>query len=179
VSTRVEINRKQLKAQLPAVHLPQGLIQAIVNLTVDSLIESERYDSRSERILLDADFDGDRYLLVKMPRARARAQVALSPRELEIVRMVAQGHSNKIIADVLNISSWTVCTHVRRIFAKLGVGSRAAMVAQLLECGISPAQVPVRPHPGLDNSSSEMAWNQDLRSPCDTADSRLSRRVRG
>ncbi|MGZ4888901.1 MAG: LuxR C-terminal-related transcriptional regulator, partial [Candidatus Angelobacter sp.] len=37
------------------------------------------------------------------------------------------------IADVLNISSWTVCTHVRRIFAKLGVGSRAAMVAKTME----------------------------------------------
>jgi DNA-binding CsgD family transcriptional regulator len=51
------------------------------------------------------------------------------------VRMVAKGHPNKVIADVLNISSWTVCTHLRRIFAKLGVGSRAAMVAQLLESG--------------------------------------------
>ena len=47
--------------------------------------------------------------------------------------MVAQGHPNKIIADVLNISAWTVCTHLRYMFAKLGVGSRAAMVAQLLE----------------------------------------------
>jgi len=39
---------------------------------------------------------------------------------------------------VLNIISWTVCTHLRRIFAKLGVGSRAAMVAQLLENGTLP-----------------------------------------
>ena len=63
----------------------------------------------------------------------ARSQ--LSPREREIVRMVAQGHANKIIADYLGISAWTVCTHLRRIFAKLGVGSRAAMVAKLLETG--------------------------------------------
>ncbi len=49
--------------------------------------------------------------------------------------MVAKGHPNKVIADVLNISSWTVCTHLRRIFAKLGVGSRAAMVARMLEIG--------------------------------------------
>jgi DNA-binding CsgD family transcriptional regulator len=49
--------------------------------------------------------------------------------------MAAQGHPNKVIAAVLNISSWTVCTHLRRIFAKLGVGSRAAMVARLLEVG--------------------------------------------
>ena len=38
-----------------------------------------------------------------------------------------------MIADVLAISSWTLCTHLRRIFVKPGVGSRAAMVARLLE----------------------------------------------
>jgi DNA-binding CsgD family transcriptional regulator len=73
-----------------------------------------------------------------MPKPN-RTRIQLSPREQEIVRMVAKGHPNKIIADVLNISSWTVCTHLRRIFAKLGVGSRAAMVAQLLEMGILPS----------------------------------------
>jgi hypothetical protein len=45
--------------------------------------------------------------------------------------MVAGGHPNKTIASVLNISSWTVCTYLRRIFAKLGVNSRAAMVARM------------------------------------------------
>jgi len=88
-----------------------------------------------EEVLVDTDVDGHRYLLVRMPR-RDRSRVQLSPREQEIVRMVAKGHPNKVIADVLNISSWTVCTHLRRIFAKLGVGSRAAMVAQLLESGV-------------------------------------------
>jgi DNA-binding CsgD family transcriptional regulator len=91
-----------------------------------------RDESSNEEVLLDVDVDGFRYLLVRLPPAQgSRAQ--LSPREQEIVRMVAQGHSNKIMADVLGISSWTVCTHLRRIFAKLGVGSRAAMVARLLE----------------------------------------------
>ena len=79
--------------------------------------------------------DGSRYLLLRIPKPN-RVRIQLSPREQEIVRMVAKGHPNKVIADVLNISSWTVCTHLRRIFAKLGVGSRAAMVAQLLEMGI-------------------------------------------
>jgi hypothetical protein len=41
--------------------------------------------------------------------------------------MVAKGYPNKTIAAVLEISSWTVCTHMRRIFAKLSVGSRAAI----------------------------------------------------
>jgi DNA-binding CsgD family transcriptional regulator len=89
----------------------------------------------SEEVLVDAEVDGSRYLLVRMPKPSS-SRIRLSPREQEIVRMVAKGHPNKVIADVLNISSWTVCTHLRRIFAKLGVGSRAAMVAQLLDLGV-------------------------------------------
>ena len=88
-----------------------------------------------DEIVLDIELDdGYRYLLVRTLKP-SRAAVELSPREKEIVRMVAQGHPNKIIADVLNISCWTVCTHLRRVFAKLGVGSRAAMVARLHELG--------------------------------------------
>ena len=98
----------------------------------------------SEEVLIDTEVDGTRYLLVRMPQS-ARGRIQLSPREQEIVRMVAKGHPNKVIADVLNISSWTVCTHLRRIFAKLGVGSRAAMVAQLLEIGALSADHRVHP----------------------------------
>lgn len=47
--------------------------------------------------------------------------------------MVAQGYPNKAIASLLEISSWTVSSHLRRMYAKLGVSSRAAMVARLLE----------------------------------------------
>jgi len=109
--------------------------------------------STSEEVLIDQEVDGTRYLLVRMPPPRGK-RVQLSPREQEIVRMVAKGHPNKVIADVLNISSWTVCTHLRRIFAKLGVGSRAAMVAQLLDSGAFaadhrvPPEIPLVPKKG-------------------------------
>lgn len=104
----------------------------------DGLRESLRdNDAAAEVVLLDIELEGLRYLLVRMPR-QSQERLQLSPREYEIVRMVAKGHPNKVIADVLNISSWTVCTHLRRIFAKMGVGSRAAMVAQLLERGVMP-----------------------------------------
>ena len=109
--------------------------------TVIALIEAREgatrsapLDNTSEELLLDTELGGCRYLLLRMSGPQ-HTRIHLSPRELEIVRMVAKGHPNKVIADVLNISSWTVCTHLRRIFAKLGVGSRAAMVAQLLEIG--------------------------------------------
>jgi two-component system nitrate/nitrite response regulator NarL len=88
-----------------------------------------------EEVVFDTDVDGVRYLLVRLPKS-TRAPISLSPREQEIVRMVAQGYPNKAIAGVLNISSWTVCTHLRRIFAKLRVTSRAAMVARLMEDGV-------------------------------------------
>jgi len=85
--------------------------------------------NQGEQIIVDTEIDGVRYLLMRRPKT-PRTQIVLSPREHEIVRMVAQGHPNKIIADTLNISSWTVCAYVRHIFAKFGVGSRAAMVAK-------------------------------------------------
>jgi DNA-binding CsgD family transcriptional regulator len=52
----------------------------------------------------------------------------LSEREKQIALLVALGKQNKQIANQLNISEWTVSTHLRRIFTKLGVESRAAMV---------------------------------------------------
>ncbi|HUN43647.1 MAG TPA: helix-turn-helix transcriptional regulator [Acetobacteraceae bacterium] len=91
-------------------------------------------DSSSEQMLMDVDLDGHRYLLIRMPAAIAKG-VSLSPREIEIVRLVAAGHPNKVIASVLEISSWTVCTHMRRVFAKFGVTSRAAMVARVAALG--------------------------------------------
>jgi len=125
--------------------------EQLIRLLLERLrqAEGERLPELSagetESILLDVDVDGERYLLIRMPAMNAlRSQ--LSPREREVVRMVAQGHANKIIADVLGISTWTVCTHLRRIFAKLGVGSRAAMVAKILENGNTrqPAATAVR-----------------------------------
>ena len=85
-------------------------------------------DGAAEDLLLDVEIDGVRCVLVREP---TRESVALSPREHEIARLVAEGHPNKTIAAELDISAWTVGTHLRRIFAKLGVGSRAAMVARM------------------------------------------------
>src|ERR1700756_4390389 len=115
----------------------EGALRCLVSLVrnaVDPDVESCTSEE-AEEVLIDTEVDGARYLLIRMPRP-AYSRVQLSPREQEIVRMVAQGHPNKVIAGVLNISTWTVCTHLRRIFAKLGVGSRAAMVAKLPELGV-------------------------------------------
>jgi DNA-binding CsgD family transcriptional regulator len=92
-------------------------------------------DDKSRRVLFDAEFDGMRCLVVREPKTTG-ARVSCTPREREIARMVAKGYPNKAIAAVLEISSWTVGTHLRHMFAKLGVSSRAAMVARILEAGL-------------------------------------------
>ncbi len=115
-------------------HAPE-VVRSLAGL-IDRIKTHARSESKasevSEEVLVDTEVDGCRYLLIRMPKPEG-AGVRLSPREQEIVRMVAKGHPNKVIADVLNISSWTVCTHLRRIFAKLNVASRAAMVARMSE----------------------------------------------
>ena len=87
------------------------------------------------QIIIDAEVDGVRCLLTRLKKSSV-SRISFSPRESEIARMVAKGYPNKTIAAVLEISSWTVCTHLRRMFAKLRVSSRAAMVAQMMDTGI-------------------------------------------
>ena len=53
----------------------------------------------------------------------------LSPRELEVLRLVATGATNRAIAEKLVLSERTVDRHVSNIFSKLGVSSRAAATA--------------------------------------------------
>src|SRR5438067_9195671 len=81
-------------------------------------------------MLADMVVDGVR---CTFQRVHVSAVDVLSPREREIARMVSQGYTNKMIANVLDISLWTVSTHLRRIFAKLGVSTRAAMVALVVD----------------------------------------------
>lgn len=130
--------RSATEAASTAENLFRLLLGELLRAEEDALKHGETAprpeNQEGEEILYDVVLDGAHYLLIRLSKP-SRPPVQLSPREQEIVRMVAQGHPNKVIADVLNISSWTVCTHLRRIFAKLGVTSRAAMVARMMEIG--------------------------------------------
>jgi ATP/maltotriose-dependent transcriptional regulator MalT len=55
----------------------------------------------------------------------------LSSREIEVLRLLAHGLSNREIGADLVISEHTVARHLQNIFAKIGVGSRAAAAAEL------------------------------------------------
>lgn len=85
-----------------------------------------------DELLLVLPFAGEQLLIVRRRmHAPVPAAPPLSPRELAIARLVARGLPNKAIGNLLDISPWTVATHLRRIFGKVQVSSRAAMVASL------------------------------------------------
>lgn len=61
---------------------------------------------------------------------------SLTPRELDVLRLVAKGRTNKELASAMFISEETVKTHVKTLFLKLGVHDRAEAVSVSLKRGI-------------------------------------------
>jgi len=89
---------------------------------------------------------GVRGFILSSERRLDRAQAApasgngvlggLSRREVEVIRHVADGRSNRDIGDAMGLSALTVKSHLARIARKLGTGDRAGMVAISLRNGI-------------------------------------------
>ena len=80
-------------------------------------------DARNARALM-------RTLAAGARRRGLGATPALSPRELDVLRLVAEGAGDKTIATRLQLSEHTVHRHISNILRKLNVSSRAAAVAQ-------------------------------------------------
>jgi DNA-binding NarL/FixJ family response regulator len=68
--------------------------------------------------------------------SRPAALANLTPRELEVLRLIARGLSNADIAKELIVGDATVKTHVARIFSKLGLHDRAQAVVLAYESGL-------------------------------------------
>ena len=68
-------------------------------------------------------------------------EVGLSPREVAVVRLIAQGVSNQVIAGTLFLSINSVKTYIRSTYRKIGVTNRASAVAWALQNGF-PAGEP-------------------------------------
>ncbi len=72
---------------------------------------------------------------------RARAACRLTPRETQILTLIARGMDNAEIAATLVVARRTVATHIERILAKTGAPSRAGAVATGIRLGLVPVDV--------------------------------------
>jgi DNA-binding NarL/FixJ family response regulator len=90
-------------------------------------------DEDSAQLELSAAREAFETLGASLPRDEARDVHGLTERELQVLRLVAAGRTNKAIADELVLSERTVDRHVSNILAKLRVASRSAATAYAYE----------------------------------------------
>jgi DNA-binding CsgD family transcriptional regulator len=88
-------------------------------------------------------FVGVRAMAVSRPaifdgNPKAQASLGISPRELTVLQEIAAGHSNKEIAQRLDVSPNTVKTHVAQVYEKLGAKRRTDAINKARELGIVP-----------------------------------------
>jgi two-component system NarL family response regulator len=95
--------------------------------TKEELIEAVRQVHLGERYLPQA---------VAARLADRLIRPSLTPRELDVLRLVSRGRSNKEMASAMFVSEETVKTHMKALFQKLGVHDRAEAVSVSLQRGI-------------------------------------------
>jgi DNA-binding NarL/FixJ family response regulator len=109
------------------------------DVTAERLFEAVRVVAAGEALLAPAV---TRRLISEFARIRPPAAVApaalaaLTPRETEVLRLVAEGLSNTEIAARLVVTEETVKTHVSRVLAKLGLRDRTQAVVTAYESGL-------------------------------------------
>ncbi len=81
------------------------------------------------------------------PGARVRPEPAVTGRELDVIGLLVDGHTNQQIAERLGISRRTVEAHLQRIFDKFPARSRTGVVLYALRHGLVAGPLPAEPEP--------------------------------
>jgi DNA-binding CsgD family transcriptional regulator len=118
-------------------------LMALEGWTAEMLVTLKSYDANDHRLLLrrlsGPEFTERDVLVLDLISAsvaelhaqhlRRRSGITLTPRQLEILRLVASGSTNREIARVLCISEGTARTHLANIYTKLGATNRTQALA--------------------------------------------------
>lgn len=107
---------------------PDELVQALRQVVAGDTVVAKELAGVLARVV-----QGD-----NQPSSRPTSRLAdLTPREEQILRHLAEGQSNKVIARELGISDGTVKLHVKAILRKLGVHSRVEAAVMAVELGLA------------------------------------------
>jgi HD-GYP domain-containing protein (c-di-GMP phosphodiesterase class II) len=102
----------------------------------DQAAEELRREVRSGRL----DPDAVHAVLAEaghdVPRTRRERPAGLSEREVEVLRLMARGHSNRVMAEQLYLSPDTIKHHIQHIYDKVGVATRAGATLFAMENGL-------------------------------------------
>jgi LuxR family transcriptional regulator, maltose regulon positive regulatory protein len=122
-------SRLALANALAAVERPEAAVwEAQAALTILEQIGADREHERATALL--------RHLKVATPERAENAAAGLTGREMEVLRLVARGLSDKEVAARLGLSEHTVHRHIANVLNKLDVPSRTAAVAQAARYGL-------------------------------------------
>ncbi len=107
------------------------------NIDGTELVEAIRRAARGESAM-SAPMTDKLVRSVTAPAAETPARSLLSPREQDILKLVAAGASNKEVARALGVAESTVKIHIQHILRKLGLSSRVQAAVYAAEHGLAP-----------------------------------------
>ncbi len=134
VSERVVLLIENSDSVLVSAALRSGIRGVISREATPEEIESAIQAVNAGLVVITAGSLPD--LLAELRPAAQALTGPLSDRELEVLNLISEGQSNKLIAHSLGISEHTVKTHVASIFQKLGAGSRTEAVSHAIRRGL-------------------------------------------
>jgi DNA-binding NarL/FixJ family response regulator len=138
VTRRLKAVKPEVRVLILTVHEDEGLLREAIRAGASGYILKRAVES--ELIYaIHAVWRGDLYVHPAMTRALLQdlhstlvadeAPVEpLTPREMEVLRLISEGHTNRQIAEVLSISVRTVESHRANLMSKLGLHSRVELV---------------------------------------------------
>ncbi|GAA6142447.1 response regulator transcription factor [Hydrogenophaga sp. 5NK40-0174] len=116
--------------ELPQRAASAGLVACLSkSLEMEALIDALGALARGQTVFSAVSFDSE-------PKAMSGTDFGLSPRQLEVLRCLSTGASNKVIAQEMGISPATVKNHLDIIFDKMGVTNRMQAVMLAKAAGV-------------------------------------------